>query len=68
MQREAGLVSGYGVVFWSGFSGGLRLEGNDGGGRRGRRSHYERRKVVSSAVANGWRKGMRERNLLGVSL
>jgi hypothetical protein len=47
------LVSSYRVVLWSGFSSGLRLEG-DGGGSRGRiRSHYEKRKVESGTVANG---------------
>jgi hypothetical protein len=45
MQRSADLVGGNGVIFWSGVSSGLGLEGN-GGGSRGRRSHYERRKVV----------------------
>jgi hypothetical protein len=53
MQRGAGLVSGYRVILWSGFSGGLGLEGNGRGSRGRRRSHYERRKVVLGVVANG---------------
>jgi hypothetical protein len=63
MQRGTNLVSGNRVVLWSGFSGGLGLEGNGGGSRGRGRSHYERRKVISGTVANGWRKGMRERKL-----
>jgi hypothetical protein len=55
---SAGLVGGNGVVFWSGFLGGLELEGNGGGSRGRRRSHYERRRVVRLLMAEGrgWEK------------
>jgi hypothetical protein len=53
MQRSVGLIGSNGVVFWCGFLGGLGLEGNGGGSGGRRRSHYERRKVVLGAVANG---------------
>jgi hypothetical protein len=53
MQRSVGLVGGNGVVFWTGFSDGLRLEGNGGESRERRRSNYERRRVVRLLMAEG---------------